>query len=303
MLKMKKSLFNYTDWYLGKVYLDTCASEIPKNSTEVPIKVSIVDLSDYNLKKIQSKQKEIFNKSFKDLFEKFKNTFNERYKNSKAKVLFLNREIQDNRKILFTTPIKDVVFLNRKFSISADDIENMRDFIENQMIKGDEYFGFVHSPKFKYPYEKFNNDFVYAAATFHYYNWLMKFYTNLKQTLVVETEKKKVIIDETKSRVRVKVIALIYFYNGDQINRKNCNEIASLFGYNKRNSGEGLYQDYTKFSNKVYRTKTAGESKVKCTNKLKLIEMAITHLNGTQKNSALKDFKNLENEIATHEWY
>ena len=70
MLKMKKSLFNYTDWYLGKVYLDTCASEIPKNSTEVPIKVSILYLSDYNLKKIQSKQKEIFNKSFKDLFEK-----------------------------------------------------------------------------------------------------------------------------------------------------------------------------------------------------------------------------------------
>ncbi len=303
MLKMKKSLFNYSDWYSGKVYLDTCALEIPKNRTEVPIKVSIADLSDYNLKKIQSKQKEIFNKSFKDLFEKFKNTFNERYQKSKAKVLFLNREIKDNRKILFATPIKDVVFFNRKFSISADDIENMRDFIENQMIKGDEYFGFVHSPKFKYPYEKFTNDFVYAAATFHYYNWLMKFYTNLKQSLVVETEKKKVIIDETKSRVKVKVIALIYFYNGDPINRKNCNDIASKYKYDSPSSGEGLYQDYIKFSENSYRTKICGESKVKCTNKLKLIEIVITHLNGTPKNDALKDFKNLENEMATHEWY
>jgi hypothetical protein len=169
------------------------------------------------------------------------------------------------------------------------------------MIKRYEYFGFVHSPKFKYPYEKFTNDFVYAEATFHYYNWLLKFNTNLKQSLLVKKEK-KVIIDETKSRVKVKVIALIYFYNGHPINRKKCIDIASIYKYDNPSSGEGLYQDYTKFSENNYRTKIAGDSKIKCTNKLKLIGIAIKHLNGTPENNAIKDFKNLENEIATHEW-
>jgi hypothetical protein len=299
---MKKSLFNYSDWFTGKVYLETCASVIPKKILAAPTKVNSTQFSTYNFKKIQSKQKEIFNKSSTDLLKKFKKTFNERYKKSATKVLFLKREIDDNRKILFKKPIQDIKFLNRNFSISAIDIESMRDFIETQIIKGDEYFGFVHSPKFKYPNEKFTNDVVYAKVTFHYYNWLMKFYNNLKRSLTVVKETKNEIIDKKKVRVNVKVIALIYFYNGNQINRKNCQEIASLYGYNEINSGEGLFQDYTKFIKIIYRTKTNDESKVKCNYRLGLIKIAISHLKGKEKENAEKDYKILENAIDYHDW-
>lgn len=48
-------------------------------------------------------------------------------------------------------------------------------------------------------------------------------------------------------------IALMYYYKGETISRDNANSIAAEYGYTAKTSGEGLYQDFTDYSNRTYR--------------------------------------------------
>lgn len=302
---MITAIYNYTDWYEGRVYLNTSAIITPANKNDKPIEAVLTDFSPRHRKMIKIKQKEIFNAKSIDLLKIFKNTFNERFKNSKAKDLFLKRELEDNRKMLYLIPIQDLSFKNRNFQINKSDLLIIREYINNQLVKGEEYHGFVHSPNFKYQYEKFTNDLVYARVTFDYYNWLIKFNKSRKKS--VDNSKNKIknnkpIEDLKSERLNVKVIALICFYNNLHINRSNCKEIAIKYSYTAKTSGEGLYHDYSKYSDNMYRTKVANESKVKCINRLKLIEDTIKHLDDTKKGDAEKDYKILEKAIKDHDW-
>lgn len=300
---MIKPTYNYTDWYEGKVYLETGA--IDKNKTDNPIKAHLSDFSVNNLKKIQLKQKEIFDTKCSDKLIIFKKLFKERFKNSQAKELLLKREIEDNKKILYLIPIQELHFKNRSFTISKDDLTNMREYINTQIVKGEKYYGFVHSPNFKFQYKKVTDDLVYARVTFDYYKWLIKFQDSQNKSMAISKMDKHPIRkkdDSKKGRINVKVIALIYFYNGRPINRINCDAIAAKFNYINKTSGEGLFQDYEKFSNNSNRIKLAGESRVKCNNRLKLIENTIIHLEGKAKENAKKDFQTLEKAIDENEW-
>lgn len=301
---MNKPIYNYTDWYKGKVYLETGAIIIDKK-VDKPTKAYLINFSKYTLKKIQSKQKDIFEAKSDDLLLKFKNQFKERFKKSEAKELLLKREIEDNRKILYLTPIQEIHFKNRTFTITKDDLLIMREFINNQIVKGEKYYGFVHSPNFKLQYEKLTHDLVYARVTFDYYNWLLNFQTSLNKSAANSNKIEPPIrkkADSKTDRIKVKVIALIYFYNEEPINRINCNEIAAKYNYRQKTSGEGLFHDYLKFNNINGRTKLAGESKVKCNNRLKLLEITITHLEGKAKENAKKDIQALEKAINEHSW-
>jgi hypothetical protein len=132
---MNKPAFIYKDWYLGRVYLETCAIIFDKRS-ETPSKALLTDFSESTLKKIKLRQREIFDNKSAELLLKFKSIFKERYKKSEAKELLLKREVEDNRKILFLIPIQELHFKNRSFTLSKDDLLVMRDFINNQIVKG-----------------------------------------------------------------------------------------------------------------------------------------------------------------------
>jgi hypothetical protein len=301
---MNKPKYTYKDWFDGKVYLQTGAIMIDKN-VDKPMKAHLNDFSKNSLQKIQLKQKKIFDTKSADLFLKFKNLFKERYKKSEAKELLLKREIEDNRKILYLTPIQDFHFKNRSFTITKDDLIVMREFINNRIIKGEKNYDFVHSPNFKLQYEKITNDLVYARVTFDYYNWLIKFQTFLYKSKANSNKKNSPNAKKTElktEKIKVKVIALIYFYNGEPINRVNCSEIAAKYYYLSKKSGDGLYQDYLKFSNTIRRVKLGGESRTKCIYKLKLIENAIDHLAGKAQENAKKEHQILEKAINEHEW-
>lgn len=121
---MNKPIYSYSDWYERKVYLETGAIIIDK--TEKPIKAHLSDFSQNDLKKIQLKQKKLFDAKCSEQLIEFKNIFKERFKSSEAKELLLNREIEDNRKILFFNPISELSFKNRIFSFPTDDLLMMR---------------------------------------------------------------------------------------------------------------------------------------------------------------------------------
>ena len=297
---MKKTIYNYKDWYDGNVYLETCAILIPKNCYDLPVKAIQKDFSSTDLKKIMAKQKEVFCARSEALFNNFKKEFTECYKKSKAKDLYLKHELEDNKKILYFNPIKDLNFENRTFILTKNDLINIREYINKQLIIGKESFLFVHSPNFKFQYEKITNDYVYARATFDYYNWLIEFSkSQVKVASISNVNNTEKEVKKRDVRFTLNLIALIYFYDGHQITRINGKEIAAKYGFT---SGEKLYNFYCIVSSKIYRTKIGGESKTKCNNRLKYIERAMNHLKGKSKEKAKMDYLALELAIEKHDW-
>ena len=95
--------------------------------------------------------------------------------------------------------------------------------------------------------------------------------------------------------LKVNQIALIYAYDGKQITRDNANSIASEYGYTAKNSGEGLFQDYTAYCNPTFRK----EKPTPCTpkklkNKIHLFESIIEHLNPQAQKRAIDEIKILK---------
>lgn len=300
---MIKPTYNYSDWYKGQVYLETGA--ILTSKTDNPIKARLSDFSEKDRKRIELKQKEIFDSKCSAKLTIFKNSFIQSFKNSETKELLLKREIEDNRKILYLNPVQELHFKNRSSKISKEDLSIMRHYINTQIVKGEKYYGFVHSPNFKFQYEKVTNDLVYARVTFDYYTWLIKFQdSHNNSTIILKKDQAPIPKKDNsiKGGTNKKVIALIYFYNGQPINRISSDEIAAKFKYTAKTSGEDLRLSYIKFSNNNRRTKLVGESKVKCLNRLEYIEKVITHLDGKAQEHAKKDFQTLEKAINENEW-
>lgn len=87
------------------------------------------------------------------------------------------------------------------------------------------------------------------------------------------------------------------FYNGIPINRNNCKEIAVKYGYNSKNSGEGLFHDYTKYSKNANRIGIDDESRRKNETKLNFLIKVVTLLKGKAKKHAKEDLAKLEKAI------
>jgi len=108
---------------------------------------------------------------------------------------------------------------------------------------------------------------------------------------------------ETKSdKLKVKQIAIIHVYEGLQITRGNAGEIASKHGYTAKNSGEGLFQDYTHYcntSNRIGKPTPCTPKKLK--NKIELFESVVNHLTDSNKKRAIDEI-NILNTIFDNEY-
>jgi hypothetical protein len=114
----------------------------------------------------------------------------------------------------------------------------------------------------------------------------LKYEQFLKEQLKIESLA-SIAKSVTKGSLKVKQIALIYAYEGNQITRANAGEIAANYGYTSVNSGEGLFQDYTTYSSPSYRK----EKPTPCTpkklkNKIELFESIIEHLSNRARKRA-----------------
>lgn len=101
---------------------------------------------------------------------------------------------------------------------------------------------------------------------------------------------------ETKTdKLTVPQIALIYIYEGIQITRENAGEIAAAHGYTAKKSGEGLFQDYTKYCSTANRKgKPTPCTPKKLKNKIKFFESVVNHLSDKNKQRAIDEIKILE---------
>lgn len=103
-------------------------------------------------------------------------------------------------------------------------------------------------------------------------------------------------------QLKVRQIALIHVYEGTQITRENAKEIAAKHGYTAKNSGEGLFQDYSLYCSRVNRKgKPTPFTQIKLKNKIELFESIISHLSDNKKQMALDEIiilkSYLENEF------
>nr|WP_315183911.1 hypothetical protein [uncultured Flavobacterium sp.] len=109
-----------------------------------------------------------------------------------------------------------------------------------------------------------------------------------------ETSQLKPSIDK---REGVPVIALLYYYNGQFIARDNAQSIAKEYGYNSKNSGEGLYHDFMFYADNTNR-KASGETKVKCKNRIKFQKRVVELLiDETAKAKAMTELNILESKL------
>ncbi len=81
---MKK--YTFTDWYSGKVRLDTCSAIFPIGMQPI-IPVSLNEFNIIDIAKIQKKQKEIFKKERDFYLKRFLDEFISRSRNSKQRLL------------------------------------------------------------------------------------------------------------------------------------------------------------------------------------------------------------------------
>lgn len=89
------------------------------------------------------------------------------------------------------------------------------------------------------------------------------------------------------NKLKVPQIALIHVYEGIQITRENAGEIAAKHGYTAKNSGEGLFQDYTNYCSTANRKgKPTPCTLKKLKNKIELFESIVTHLSDNNKHRA-----------------
>jgi hypothetical protein len=97
------------------------------------------------------------------------------------------------------------------------------------------------------------------------------------------------------ANLKVKQIALIHFYEGKQITRENAGEIAAKHGYIAKNSGEGLFQDYSRYCSTANRKgkPTPCTSKT-LMNKIELFESVINHLSDNKKQRAIDEINILK---------
>jgi len=101
---------------------------------------------------------------------------------------------------------------------------------------------------------------------------------------------------QTKTdKLKVPQIALVHVYEGIQITRGNAGEIAKTHGYTAKNSGEGLFQDYTNYRSTANRKgKPTPCTPKKLKNKIELFESVISHLSDNNKQRAIDEINILK---------
>jgi hypothetical protein len=294
--KVSKPIYN--DWWNGKTFLNTCS--IRYSSTD---NIGIAtDLTDYDLndqKRIKEAQKKIFQNESQRMLMSFRKEFEERYQDSEVKDFYLENEILDLKRLFNGEPENLLSFRNRDYTISKEDLLKMRRFIETYVVRGDKNLSFVHSPHYKFPNTEYQSPYIFIYANWKYFEWLNKFNKD-KQIDVIKTGKNtKVVKDQEVKEERrpVPVIALCCFYKGMKLTKEDADKIARDENYKNKNSGLGLFHDFTWFSSRQNRLSIDDGRYKDVKRKLRYIEAASKLLKGKARKSALNDFNELNKKI------
>jgi len=118
---------------------------------------------------------------------------------------------------------------------------------------------------------------------------VLEYINSLSSTLPPQQAEKKT------DKLKVPQIALIHFYEGIQITKENAGEIAAKHGYTAKNSGQGLFQDYTFYRSTANRKgKPILSTPKKLKNKIQLFESVLNHLSNNNKQRVIDEINILK---------
>lgn len=156
---MGKNIYTYENWLSGKI----CPNHNPiiiKDDNEINHK-NIPQWSKFSksvLKKIRTKQQEIFNQEVKTISQKFINTFEKRYNKSKEKNRLKTKDLRKMEEILFDLIPSEFEFTIPKQSdipFKSKDLIDLQKYIEKYYIIGEKHvFDFIHSPNCEFQDKK-----------------------------------------------------------------------------------------------------------------------------------------------------
>lgn len=117
----------------------------------------------------------------------------------------------------------------------------------------------------------------------------------LRNLIVTKINEQTKPVGSLQRQLTVVQVALIYAYNGEVITRENCKEIAAKYGYYSKTSGEGLYQDYIKYTSAANRKGVKDtNSKKQLTNRIDLLKSVKMLVKDTSRPRLLDEVKSLE---------
>lgn len=144
-------------------------------------------------------------------------------------------------------------------------------------------------------FDEYNNGFSNTKELLHivgdtlqYLNDFARNYYPTVKEATPETKK----ATEQKHELSMKQIALIYYYNREQVTRENCKDKAEKQGHI---SGNKLYNFYCYYSSRSNRTNPE-ETAIKTRNKINLIESIIQHLSTEHKQEAIDELSTLKSK-------
>ena len=147
--------YSYNDWWDGKICLSTCVIVTEKNQ-EKPHVVDWDSIIEPQREEILKKQSELFHNQIENEFEMYKTDFDKKFKNSRIKKRFLEREIKLMKQILFghLMDYGDIYVTNhRSLSFEKQDLNEIQDYAQRIFINGEDLVvDFIHSPSCKYQY-------------------------------------------------------------------------------------------------------------------------------------------------------
>lgn len=178
--------------------------------------------------------------------------------------------------------------MKHEFAPTINTPENIKEMVLTEVQNGSQ-FGFPERVKDSKKQERYFD----AKDVYEYGFRVGKVYK--AWSIIFETPKyfedgfPKLKADKSKAKFTLPQLALFLFYNGQTVTRINGNEIAKQYGHN---SGEKLFQLFTKFSSRANRIGKE-DTKKKNQNKLELFGVVIAELTSEAKHRATDEMNTL----------
>ena len=190
---------SYNDWWDGSICLNTCVI-VTKKDQEKPMIIGWDAIIDSDKSKILKKQVELFQEQIDENAEKLKIDFDKRYKNSRLKKAFLEREIKLMVQILDGQLLDygDIYVTNhRSISFEKQDLHEIQDYVKRFFVNGEDLIvDFIHSPNCMFQYSDRLPNKVRAEIYWNHYQFLK----NVKKALNdVNAERKEVVSKEPEN--------------------------------------------------------------------------------------------------------
>ena len=165
-----KNPCTYDDWWKGKITLATTPYIALK--TKSPVIVTWKDIFKPDILKIKKKQEELFFKAVKQKTSQLKSQFDKRFKNSKMKIRFLDKQLIAIHNILFV-PFENngtrVNFNSLDISFDPDRLDHIQSYARRTIEDGKEDgYDFMPSPNSHFQDRRTVIDQVYAHALFDF---------------------------------------------------------------------------------------------------------------------------------------